>query len=118
MILCPKCGSDYREARQCPQYDGKPVCIRCCRECGYYDPAPMGLRCRWYIHHPRIDYRSEIEKLNRQIQTKERQIERFYENNKPWVAEKIEAETSWLRNDRREMERKQNEEDKKNGNAI
>ena len=119
MIPCPRCGNqDYREARQCPQYDGRPVCIRCCQECGYYDPSPMALHCRWHIHHPKPDYRAEIEKLTRQIRTKERQVEHFYQENKPWIAEKIEAELSWIRHDRRELEKKRDEEVKKNGAAI
>ncbi|NBH61595.1 hypothetical protein D1155_08030 [Anaerotruncus sp. 80] len=119
MIPCPKCGNfDYREGRCCPQYDGKPVCIRCCRECGYYNPSPMGLHCRYYIYNPRPDYDGEIDKLRRQIEIKERQAEHFYRDNKPWIAEKIEREVSWLRGQKREWERKRDEETKKAGNDI
>ncbi len=119
MIPCPKCGNfEYRESRQCPQYDGAPVCIRCCQECGYYDPSPMGLPCRYYIYNPRPDYDGEIDKLRRQIEIKERQIEHFYQNDKPWIAEKIEREASWLRGQKREWERKRDEETKKAGNDI
>ena len=119
MIPCPKCGNfEYRESRQCPQYDGAPVCIRCCQECGYYDPSPMGLPCRYYIYNPRPDYDGEIDKLRRQIEIKERQIEHFYQNDKPWIAEKIEREASWLRAKKREWERKRDEETKKAGNDI
>lgn len=119
MIPCPKCGNlDYHAARQCPQYDGAPVCTRCCMECAYYDPSPMGLHCRYHIYNPKPDYRGEIEKLSRQIAVKERQIKHFYQNDKPWIAEKNERETSWLRAKKREWERKRDEETKKAGNDI
>ncbi|WP_338547413.1 hypothetical protein V1225_01740 [Emergencia sp. JLR.KK010] len=119
MIPCPKCGNlDYHAARQCPQFGGKPVCTSCCMECAYYDPSPMGLHCRYHIYNPKPDYRGEIEKLSRQIAVKERQIKHFYQNDKPWIAEKIERETSWLRAKRREWERKRDEETKKAGTEI
>lgn len=119
MIPCPSCGNqEYHESRQCPKYDGQSVCIRCCRECGYYDPSPMALRCRWHISHPRQDYQAEIEKLTRQIRIKEKQAEHFYKNDQPWIAEKIEAELSWIRHDRRKMEEKRDEELKKTGAAT
>ncbi|WP_251616175.1 hypothetical protein [Senimuribacter intestinalis] len=119
MIPCPKCGNlDYHAARQCPQFGGKPVCTRCCMECAYYDPSPMGLHCRYHIYNPKPDYRGEIEKLSRQIAVKERQVEHFYQSDRPWIAEKIERETSWLRRQKREWERKRDEEIKKAGTEI
>ena len=75
MIPCPKCGNlDYHVARQCPQFDGAPVCIRCCAECTYYESNAILYPCRYHIYNPKPDYDGEIEKLSRQIETKERQI--------------------------------------------
>jgi len=119
MIPCPKCGNlDYHAARQCPQYDGAPVCTRGCMECTYYEHGAMLYPCRYHVHNPKPDYRGEIEKLSRQIETKERQIKHFYQNDKPWIAEKIERETSWIRAKKREWERKRDEEIKKAGTKI
>lgn len=119
MIPCPKCGNfEYRESRQCPQLDGALVCIRCCMECGYYEHNALTAPCRYHVYNPKPDYRSEIEKLERQIAVKERQIERFYQNDKSWIAEKIEKEASWLRGEKRKWERKRDEETEKTGVAI
>lgn len=36
-MKCPECGSkQYKESRQCPLHEGKPVCIDCCIKCGFY----------------------------------------------------------------------------------
>lgn len=111
MIPCPNCGNqEYHVSRQCPKHNGAPVCIRCCTECAYYNPDPVGIACRYRAENPRTDYRGEIYKLSRQAETKEKQIAYFYKNNKPWIAEKIEAELTWLRHDRAELERKQRDE--------
>lgn len=119
MTPCPKCGNmDYRVSRQCPKMDGEAVCVRCCTECCYYNPDPMGLACRYYIYNPKPDYRGEIYKLDRQIETKERQVEHFYSSNKPWIAEKIEAELGWIKRQKAELEKKRDEEIKKTGTAL
>jgi hypothetical protein len=54
MYVCPKCGNmDVRETRQCPMFDCKPVCVRCCKECLYYDSDPRDpWACRFYINNP------------------------------------------------------------------
>lgn len=120
MIPCPKCGNqDYRSSRQCPMMDGQAVCARCCTECVYYDTDPLSIyACRYYIVNPKPDYRGEIYKLNRQIEMKERQIEHFYSTNKPWIAQKVEAELSWIRHQRAEMKRKQDEENQRTGATL
>lgn len=119
MIPCPKCGNlDYHAARQCPQFGGKPVCTRCCMECTYYERGAILYPCRYHIRNPKPDYSGEIEKLRKQIEIKERQVEHFYQKDKPWIAEKIEREASWLRGQKREWERKRDEENKKAGTAI
>lgn len=36
-MKCPECESvQYKESRQCPLHEGKPVCIDCCIKCGFY----------------------------------------------------------------------------------
>lgn len=36
-MKCPECGSkQYKESRQCPLHEEKPVCIDCCIKCGFY----------------------------------------------------------------------------------
>lgn len=36
-MKCPECGSvKYKESRQCPLHESKPVCIDCCIKCGFY----------------------------------------------------------------------------------
>ncbi len=117
MTVCPKCGSDYREARQCPQYDGQPVCIRCCHECCYYNPA--NYQCRYHLCHPQIDYDREIRLLDQQITNAERKVRRLYEKSWPKKAERLELDISALLRKKREVERKRkNEEFKKTGAAL
>lgn len=120
MTTCPKCGNqDYRVSRQCPQMDGQAVCQRCCDECCYYDNDPTSIyACRYHICNPKPDYKGELYKLDRQIDTKEKQIEYFYRISKPWIAEKIESELSWTRHQRVELERKRDEEIKRTGTAT
>lgn len=119
-MTCPKCGNqDDRVSRQCPKMDGQAVCIRCCTECCYYDPDPVSIyACRYHICNPKPDYKGELYKLDRQIATKEKQIDHFYRTNKPWIAQKIESELSWVRRQRAELEEKWNEEIKRAGTAT
>lgn len=36
-MKCPGCGNKhFRESRQCPLYEGEPVCITCCQNCEFY----------------------------------------------------------------------------------
>ena len=108
MIPCPKCGNyDYREARQCPQFDSEPVCIRCCHECCYYDFE--NYHCRYYLSHPRVDYDRELVLVNQQISAVEQKVRRLYEINWPKKAEKLERDIAKLMRKRRELERKKDE---------
>lgn len=116
MIVCPKCGSDYREARQCPQYDGQLVCIRCCRECCYYNLE--NYQCRYHLSHPRFDYDKELRKIDQQIEYAQQRVRRLYEKNWPKKAEKLELDVSALLRKKRDLERKRNEELKKTGAAL
>lgn len=99
MISCPKCGSeDYHESRQCPAFDGRPVCISCCYSCEDYNSE--NYRCNWHIRHPKPDHRGELYKLDNLINKKAAQMQWYYEHNKPWIAEKIEAEMNYLKRQR------------------
>lgn len=118
MTVCPKCGSDYREARQCPQYDGQPVCIRCCRECGYYEYSDAGMLCRYYLSNPKLDYDQDLRKIDQQIEYAQQRVRRLYEINWPQKAARMELEVSSLLRKKRELERKRNEEFKKTGAAL
>lgn len=111
MKPCPKCGNyDYRESRQCPQYNGEPVCIRCCMECGYYDPDPMGLRCRYHLSHPRANWDAEIKKVDQQIVHAEAKVRRLYELNWPKKAEQLELDVKSLIARKQELEKRRDEE--------
>ena len=45
----PECGSvQYKESRQCPLHEGKPVCIDCCIKCGFYKKDNF-YPCGFYI---------------------------------------------------------------------
>lgn len=117
MITCPKCGNyDYRESRQCPQFDGHPVCIRCCYECSYYDAETY--HCLYHLSHPRVDYDREICLVEQQIISAERKVRRLYEKNWPGKAEKLERDVALLLRKRRELERKRNENAKKTCTAL
>lgn len=118
MTVCPKCGSDYREGRQCPQYDGQAVCIRCCRECGYYQHDAMSAPCRYHLHHPRVDYVQEIRKVDQQIEYAQQRVRRLYEINWPQKAARLELEVSALLRKKRELERKKKDEDLKTTGAA
>ncbi len=117
--VCPKCGSDYREARQCPQYDGQPVCIRCCRECSYYEYGAAGMLCRYHLIHQKTNYTQELRKIDQQIEYAQQRVRRLYEINWPQKAARMELEVSALLRKKRELERKRkNEELKKTGAAL
>lgn len=110
MTPCPKCGNyDWRSGRQCPQYGGEPVCIRCCRECIYYDPEPMGLACRWYLSHPQVNWATEIIKVQQQITHTENRVRRLYERNWPKKAAALEIDLKKLYAKKRELEAKRDE---------
>lgn len=48
-MKCPECGSNrYKESRQCPLHEGKPVCIDCCIKCGFYKKDNF-YPCGFYI---------------------------------------------------------------------
>lgn len=53
LIPCPNCGNTkYKESRQCPKYEGKSVCIKCCYKCKHYCSDPRSLyNCRFYINN-------------------------------------------------------------------
>ena len=104
-MMCPVCGStDFREARQCPLQNGEPVCIDCCKKCRYYSADTLTVACRYSIEHPHIDLNDELKKINQVIETKEKQINYYYRNNKPWIAQRIEAALSWQYAKKRELE--------------
>lgn len=106
-MICPSCKSTaFKESRQCPRYDGKPVCIDCCYSCQYYNSEVGNLKCRFYIYNPKIDYDADIEKVTRQIRYKMSLAEEFYEKSMPRVAEKIELEIIKLTAQKRELENK------------
>lgn len=117
-MICPGCGStSYRESRQCPIYNGEPVCISCCKSCEYYSADPIARACRFYIVHPKKDYQRELEKIENQINMKEQKVDYFYRDNKPMIAQRIEGELTWLYEERRKLKEKliQQKGDKKNG---
>lgn len=106
-MICPACGSTrFKESRQCPKYDGTPVCISCCYRCSYYNPEVGALKCRYYIYNPWIDYDGEIEKVSRRIHHKEKQIAHFYQKSMPRVAQRIEIEVMQLLKEKKELEHK------------
>lgn len=119
-MTCPKCGNqDDRISRQCPQMDGQAVCIRCCTECCYYDPDPVSIyACRYHICNPQISWDAEIQKIEQQITYTENRIRRLYERNWPKKAELLEVDLAKLIRKKREMKRKQDEENQKAGNAL
>lgn len=48
-MKCPECGiKRYKESRQCPLHEGKPVCIDCCIKCGFYKKDNF-YPCGFYI---------------------------------------------------------------------
>ena len=103
-MMCPQCKStSFRESRQCPKFDGEPVCITCCRACEYYNFG-HGLTCMYHVRNPGPKPWDEIEKLNKSISYKMRQVEHFYQTNRPKVAEKIEFEVITLMAKKRELE--------------
>lgn len=105
-MICPQCKStSFKESRQCPKFDGEPVCITCCYSCKYYGGHSANLKCRYHIHNPKPDYKGDIEKVDRQIHYKMRQIEHFYSTNRPRVAEKIEFEVIDLMAKKKELEK-------------
>lgn len=105
-MICPECKStSFREARQCPKHEGTPVCINCCMACSYYNFG-HGLTCMYYVRNPKTDYKAELEKVNRKIDYKMRQVEHFYSINRPRVAENIEFEIITLIAERRNLEEK------------
>ncbi|MBR3785989.1 MAG: hypothetical protein IKJ77_06270 [Firmicutes bacterium] len=105
-MICPACGNtQYKESRQCPKFEGTPICISCCYRCAYYNPEVGALKCRYYIYHPKIDYDGENEKIDRQIRHKMQQIEHFYGKSMPRVAEKIELEVINLMAKKKELEK-------------
>lgn len=106
-MICPACGNtQYKESRQCPMFEGTPICISCCYRCAYYNPEVGALKCRYYIYHPKIDYDGEIEKIDQQIHHKMQKIEHFYQKSMPRVAEKIELEVIRLGQQKKELEHK------------
>lgn len=116
MKPCPRCGNyDYREARQCPQYEGEPVCIRCCHECDYYDPDPLGLTCRYHLSHPKTNWELEIKKIDQQITYAETRVRRLYELNWPKKAERLEVDVRNLMVQKKKLEEKKSAENKKAG---
>ncbi len=104
-MICPECKStSFKEARQCPRFEGEPVCIACCRSCEYYNFG-NGLICMYHVQNPKPDHKGELEKVERQISYKMRQIEHFYNTNRPRVAEKIEREVMSLMAKKKELEK-------------
>lgn len=117
MIPCPKCGNyDYRESRQCPEYEDEPVCIRCCYECCYYNAENH--YCQYRLSHPKIDYNREIRLVEQQINVAEQKVRRLYEKNWPSKAERLERDVALLMKKRRDLERKRDEKAEKTGNAL
>ncbi|MDY5463201.1 hypothetical protein [Hornefia butyriciproducens] len=64
-MSCPICGIVAKETRQCPKYDGKPVCAAHCYQCKYYDADPrITITCRWRIYNKKkIDNETMIANL-------------------------------------------------------
>ena len=111
MIPCPKCGNyDYRVSRQCPEYGGEAVCIRCCAECADYSNDLIGPACRWDINHPQVNWAAEVVKVQQQIIHTENRVRRLYELNWPKKAAALEVNLKNLYAKKRELEAKRNEE--------
>lgn len=105
MMPCPECRNEnYKEARQCPKHNGKPVCIWCCRKCIYYDPDPLGIKCGWNIKHRTETPKEEIEKIEKQIIHAEAKVRRLYKLNWPRKAEVLELEVRRLMAEKRRIE--------------
>lgn len=73
--------------------------------CEYYNFG-HGLTCMYHVRNPKLDYKAELEKLGRRIDYKMRQVEHFYNTNRPRVAEKIEFEVIGLMAKKKELEEK------------
>lgn len=59
----------------------------------------------YHVRNPKRDYKAELEKLDRRIDYKMRQIEHFYNTSRPRVAEKIEFEVISLMTEKKELEK-------------
>ncbi len=102
-MICPSCGStNFKVSRQCPEYNGAPVCSDCCRRCKHYDQD--NYRCKWYIANDRIDSKEEAKRLERQIYDIEKRAAYFYERSLPRKAEKLEREALILRRKKKQYE--------------
>ena len=73
--------------------------------CEYYNFG-HGLTCMYRVRNPEPNYHDEIEKLDKSISYKMRQVEHFYRTNRPRVAEKIEFEVIGLMTKKKELEEK------------
>ncbi len=72
-MSCPICGIVAKETRQCPKYDGKPVCAAHCYQCKYYDADPrITITCRWHIYNkePMVDSEKMIVDLREILRRK------------------------------------------------
>lgn len=47
-VLCHVCGRQYHDSvvGECPEREGRHVCMYCCRMCGNHYRAQMGQGCR------------------------------------------------------------------------
>lgn len=101
MIPCPVCGQDYREGKSCPNIgNNRAVCINCCKKCHYQrTPEHFNNGCGFYTapENAWLKIPNEVAALKNKIRTKEEQVRYFYIHNKPWVAERIEAEVRTYR---------------------
>lgn len=80
-MMCPSCKStEYKEARQCPLYDGKAVCIDCCRKCAFYSKDNL-YACGFYIKRRATSVDIELAK-RRDVVLLKKQVEKFKHNLK------------------------------------
>ena len=108
--VCKICGREYREGRQCPEHDGEIVCIACCKKCSYHRDRDYGNPCTWHKYHKKIDYETEIRKLDLQIEALRQKVRYYYERSWTDSARKKEHEVEMLlRIKRRLMEERDNE---------
>ena len=112
---CKICGREYREGRQCPERGGEIVCISCCKKCRYHQSREYGNPCGWYLYNKKVDYETEIKKLDLQINALRQKVRYYYERSWTQSARKKEHEVEMiLRIKRRLMEERDNERNNQN----
>lgn len=78
-MKCPECGSkQYKESRQCPLHEGKPVCIDCCIKCGFYKKDNF-YPCGFYIKN-RLTTMDKILTQKKELAILKKELRKYQDN--------------------------------------